>query len=503
MRLYEIMWLLILLLFAGAQALVLTLTNTTWLSPVYISELHFFSQGNNFGWAIVWRTPVNLVTPQTITLGANSITCITQLRWVYYNNQRWQRLLPLDDATKSILQNINSSYSQLALVWWRYTWCTGVWVDPDSIIGQITFDNNWLRSYLTAGVQFDNNQNNYTGPLRNSLQYVNNNPLGYIYDSYWWIWFLGGVYTEHTITLSQIAGGDSIKDIFILSGWVAYGYEDSPVIVATGNAIGNTWSASWVNIAIQGILATTSQLSSWQLNALEEQALWLVLPTTSFTRADVTNQLRRRANQLCQWRPNAQTISDPWPVLCFYYNSYSSGNKIQLDLATANYSGKTIIIKNWNIEIIGTMWQDSPPLDLFIDNGNLQWRMVTNLMTWFDVAGNPATTNVVASGFLLKGNIFIDGLFIPTGTALWHKWYIHGKLLSLHTTTPPTQWKINQITNKFGSGYVWFINITDVFTWRCQPSWLGTDGSICASHIYQSAPFVLIDRTYPSLLLLQ
>jgi hypothetical protein len=489
MRISQILWLLTLWLFATAQALVLTLTNTTGIQPIYISEVHFFAVGNDFPGAIVWLQSNPLPTPQIVSVATDSIECGTQIRGVYYNSQRWKRLFPLDNQTKALLTSINPNYNAVTIVGWLYTDCSGGSIQSGSIVWQVTIDIDGLQSYILAGIEPTLYNNSYMASFRNSVQYLDNMPLGYIYDSYGGIWFIWGVYNKHEVTIEYISNEVSIQDMFILSGNKAYDTQNNPVIDWDNNSWSNNIS-SIISIMVQWTIATTARNTA-QTTILEQQSQWLVLPTTSFTAADITNKLRRRATQLCQWRQIAIDITNIWEVLCF-------NTDVVIDLEEDFYANKVIIVKNANVILQWSMDSTSPSLDIFVDNGNIVWNMSSPI--GFDTQWQPTNNNPVAYGVLLKWNIFIDGLFIPgDSSSFTHKTYIHGKLFSLHSPSTPSSGQEMHISQKFGPQYLPFMNMLDVFARRCNTvTQIGSDWLLCLSHSYQSAPFILIDRNYNS-----
>jgi hypothetical protein len=60
------------------------------------------------------------------------------------------------------------------------------------------------------------------------------------------------------------------------------------------------------------------------------------------------------------------------------------------------------------------MENDSAPLDLFIDEGNLYLPISTinSNQTYFDIQGYPTINNGTSKGLFIKGNIIINGLLI-------------------------------------------------------------------------------------------
>jgi len=117
---------------------------TWWFNPWYYSNTHFKFWGNNFVGIVFWQADEQLTIPQNITINGwlQSINCFTHLRGIYYNNQRWRRIWPLDTGNLQTLQSspYTTWYSSMTMTGWFYTNCTWVlWYTPQSndIYGQI------------------------------------------------------------------------------------------------------------------------------------------------------------------------------------------------------------------------------------------------------------------------------------------------------------------------------------------------------------------------------
>jgi hypothetical protein len=498
MRIVRYLSLIILSSFAVAQAFFLQVLNIGTMSPIHISQVHFFAGWNYFGGAIIRLPSTTLTLPQDIQAGTQTISCQQQLRWLYYNNQRWQRLYPLDSQTAQDLQLLDTTYEDLVITWWLYSWCTWTGVDTESIFWQITYNHNGTQTELFAWLEYVFASNSPQFTFRNSLQYFSGNPLWYIYDSAWWIGFIGGLFDEHEVVLWFIQADEPIKTIFIQSGDVTYWY-GSPVITPD-NTIGST---TWWQIAIQGIIAATTSITSSQIDTLlEEYDDSMVIATTTLTVADIINAQRRRMHQQCQWRSLAISIDDPDTILCIIHAEYSTTQQFDIDLSTSSYADKIIFIKNADLHLYGTMNAASAPLNIFIDNGNIVWHTNSAAVVHFDNKGNPIAAPGVSQWLFLRWNFLIDGLFIPTGWSFPRKTYIHGKLVSLHTPDTPTPTKQNHIAAKFWLGFETYISLQEVFAWRCNPSTnIASDGTSCSFAVdpYALAPLVVIDRHFPSL----
>lgn len=484
--------------FAVAQAFVLQVLDIGTQTPIHISEVHFFAAGNDFGWSIMWLSPIVLDIPQDIDADGQFITCQQQLRWLYYNNQRGQRLYPLDLQTAQYLETFDNTYENLAMTWWLYSQCTWTGIDIQTIVWQIVYDHNGTQTELFAWLEYIYNTNIRQYPLRNSLQYFSGNPLWYIYDSAGGIGFVGWLFDQHEVVLWFIEDDESIQTIFTQSGDTVYGYW-SPVITVNDTQ----WTTGW-QIAIQGILAATKSIDAIQTDALIQEYNSMAISTTAFTTADIFNQQRKRMYQQCQWRTQATSIEDDDTVLCINYPNYSPTQQFTINLASSSYADKTIFIKNADIHLYGTMEYTSAPLNVFIDNGNIVWHTDSVELIDFDNIGNPIAEPGVSQWLFLRGNFFIDGLFVPAGWSFSHKTYVHGKLISLHAPDTATIAKQNHIITKFWSGLEDYISLQEVFAWRCNIATnTATDGTSCSSLVdtYALAPLVVIDRYFPSILL--
>ena len=156
--------------------------------------VHFNNGGNDFLWLLFVRD-TTIVIPETITLNTNQISwCTRQLRWLYFNPQRWNRLRPLDANTLSVLQIIDPSYNNLSINGWLYTNCS--WVDPSSIYGYIQHDRLWTTFDLIAGTQINLLTNSYGNTFDETLT-INQAQTeldGYLFDPLWWVAQIGVVW---------------------------------------------------------------------------------------------------------------------------------------------------------------------------------------------------------------------------------------------------------------------------------------------------------------------
>jgi hypothetical protein len=116
----------------------------------------------------------------------------------------------------------------------------------------------------------------------------------------------------------------------------------------------------------------------------------------------------------------------------------------------------------------------------------------------FNNQAYPSSNDVVARGIFLKGNFIVNGI---VGPQQHHRVIIHGKFTSLNTYDANTAAnRLTQVQDIVTSAGIKDIDLTQVFSWRCNYG-SGTDGTVCPLSDYQSAPLVIINQNYPSLLL--
>ena len=213
---------------------------------------------------IFWSGTESLSSPETIIINswAEAISCSERLQGIYYNNQRWRRIWPLDPSNLALLQAYDSSYSGMTITNGFYTSCTALswWYVPlnNEVYGQIDHNVDGRTWSLFAGVRYD-----FTGnaieiwtPFAHTLAietwWVHN---WYIFDTEWWIAWLNMntprcLYTE----VNQLTGEYWYDLTFICHGDNGSGYifsifsgdDNSPrssITVYTGisDYVINTW----------------------------------------------------------------------------------------------------------------------------------------------------------------------------------------------------------------------------------------------------------------------
>lgn len=475
------------------------------------SPVHFTAPGNNFVGGIFWLPTKSLSGNIKITLDGQEKKCNKQVRGIYFNSQRGKRIWPLDEYTLELLQQTNTWYNQLEIEWWLYTSCTG---DDYSIFGQINYDrSNGTTGAIIAWTNLDYQENDYGNngnyTFANNLQYFDNKtPMGYIWDSYWWIGFIGGNLTGHEDLITYLNNGQTIND--------AFEQTDTGVTSTTGSRqfLSNI---SWNNASniIRNLLVQWSVWLSQSMAIQDRTSLlgnpWektIIIGTENISNATLINQAKQNMEKLCKGKTRLNLSALPPPsnsnVLCFY-----NTQELEIDLLwdQTKYQNKTIIVKSGNIILSGSMENSFSGVDIFIDQWNLYIRNNPANLQSFDNQGYITMTGPINSGVLLRGTIIVNWLLIgwSRGNETWynHKLYVQGKISSLNTPFAPTQARMDFVEDVLGtdiySSRIWLQN---VFIRTCLLGWIGTDGSFCAdASRISSIPLVIVDGKYSSRLL--
>lgn len=131
------------------------------------------------------RGELDLLIPQTVTFNGATGTCFKQVLGYYVNPQRGNRVRPLDSASLTVLQGLDSSYSGLSLNGGLYFACSGEL--ESHLYGQVKHTYRGSDYYLLAGVDYNFSSGTYTSAFSGSAEfksvfnkYAFNN---YLYDT--------------------------------------------------------------------------------------------------------------------------------------------------------------------------------------------------------------------------------------------------------------------------------------------------------------------------------
>lgn len=142
------------------------------------TNLHRQYGGNDFRGLIFRRSFADV--DATVTLGDESKTCSKQIRWLYYNSQRWNAFWPLDADTLTELQSLHSGYNNLEIQGGLFTDCDG---DTQHVYGQIVHTYDGGQYIMNAWTDVDTANNVYTLQYDTSLTITGWLAQWYIVDS--------------------------------------------------------------------------------------------------------------------------------------------------------------------------------------------------------------------------------------------------------------------------------------------------------------------------------
>ncbi len=476
------------------------------------SPIHFTSPGNDFAGWLFWLATKSLESPIEISIeGEPSKTCYRQVRWIYYNMARGERLWPLDQDTLAEFILQNNSYENLTLTGWFYTSCKGG--NPYSIFGYISH-SYWGNTYsMIAWTKLNYTNNTYIPEFSNSLEYFNNIvPLGFLWDSAGGIGFIWGRLTGANNLITYLNWTGTInKAFYSLTGNKIFSVNSLLWNIEqwTGNAQDTMW-----NILIQWNILLTNSISIYEQKAflwnLDKKAF---LITTDINFSNLINIANKNAELLCRGKKplvdtTLETVASTAKILCFDFTNKTSNNTLTIDLSNeASFKWKTIIVKWGDVILENSMQKASAPLDLFVNEKNVYIKNIvsnTNKI-FFDEKWYPTGTSSGASQWMfVKGTIIINWLVLwgtPTKKdEVEQKLHVLWRVAFLNTPTTPNPGRVTQVENILGTGvFNNDINLENVFTWYCNTNGSGSDDTLCLGEQNTSlTPFVVLHTIYPS-----
>lgn len=167
----------------------------------YYSEAHFNQWGNDFAGIFFWQTGEVLSSAENIVINSGttneqSIDCSTRVRGIYYNNQRWRTLWPLDEENLAALTgHAATGYDTMTITGGFYTQCiphsNSEYPNtfnplPNEIYGQITHTLSGYTGYeLFAGLAYDFTGNSITwSTFAHTLSFTGWIYSGFVFDTY-------------------------------------------------------------------------------------------------------------------------------------------------------------------------------------------------------------------------------------------------------------------------------------------------------------------------------
>lgn len=148
------------------------------------TETNFTNSWNHFGGIIFWQGVEELDDFANVEFygTSNWKECAYRIKWLYFNPQRWNYLIPLDTDSLEKLRDIDSFYDSFSIAW---GWFAGCEDDQDEYIyGQVSNTIAWVEYSLTAWVK--KNWLSYTGKFEENISYNWEIGSWYFFDSYGW-----------------------------------------------------------------------------------------------------------------------------------------------------------------------------------------------------------------------------------------------------------------------------------------------------------------------------
>ena len=509
-----------------------------------LSPIHFADNGNDF-WGFIYFSNVwddIFVATGEVEAWGMEYVCDKQLRWFYYDAQRWERLWPLDERTAEALEIEDSGFS-----WWLYTACLNEdsyqealgHCDDDQSSGDAdreacveqaranNMDNNGFygmvkHTYsgnnftLIAWVEYQTGSNGEWIKIKSGSElaptfqrYDNNHPVWFIYDYNGWVGFVwcevgGNKQTTLNSIVNLTQNWTGIREYFTYS-WsdIVWTWDGSVHINCTDIGSMNN---SLIGLLVEWLvgMGKNTSVSSLQWNQSDKMQYF---SSANVNSATLINYVRQKAELLCRGKWNAG--SSAW-ITCI-----SKQREEVVEVDATQYAGNTLIVKNGNVKIkpFTGSWNDGRQYDIFIDSGSLiidesEADKYVIKYNWFVNSGAKAdnfnstvsgsiaahidtgtnyeyTWENVAVAAVLKWNFIVNGHVRGTGdNNLNNKYFMYGKFTSLDT--------YDEIADKFGR--------------RCGLNGKWSDGNYCPAspsswntqHPYQTASLVVIDQNYDS-----
>lgn len=412
-----------------------TVFHLTWLKQIYalspdriLDNMMYVHFADGFGdnhddfggflyfandlWEEESTEPTDLFEVKTIS-GESVYECRSQVKWFYFNAERWERLRPLDNETWDGLKE-----DWLEMTWWIYTLCAQMGYqdalgecENGTYSGCVQCDYNEcvakVRNDFSAGGYgyYWGIQQRYSGDTYNLIMWVdydtptdwfitpesgsdlastfvrlnNKFPVWFVYDNKWWLglaWcmFGSGLTWGSMKNLVREVKENWMAGVFRPAGTWYIMYSGTLPITCTGIS----FQDELTKILIEWIMWLSDSGTWWDTkfwtigNSSDTKMQYFA--TKSVSNVTMMNYVRRRAELLCRWKwkDNEPSINENGDkIICL--DGVSVGSGIAND---AKVYGKTLIVKNGDVTIspMSAEEYNNPNkyyYDIFILSGNL------------------------------------------------------------------------------------------------------------------------------------
>ena len=531
-----------------------------------IVPIHFADNGNDFWWFIYFSNGINddggednddeeeevvELSDEVFVINwwSSSKECKRQMKWFYYNAERWERLWPIDSETWS---KIDTYAWFVTTTGWIYTLCRSKWYSEalqkceqeatefqsecvSKVDKEYAQDNAYYgrvkntliltgvdeeKFVLWAWVKYDvpainnANKNKWISVVTdtkelipNFIRYKNKIPVGLVYDNNWWVWFAGcriefpslddmnlKKFAKHVVDKLK-PGGSWIEALF------------KPHIDGDGNEDGieYSWPDGTPDISIDcssnGNVANSliKVIVEWLVWMSRESDLWVIGNQTNskmqyFSSSDINNATlinyaKRRAELLCRWKwktMRPDDIEEQDKIICV-----ENADVVLND----DLKWRTLIVKGGDVTVSPfANTGDVSYYDVFVS----AWDLIINETddrfvfdkNWFVVGDQTVSGFSGDVNSSLISHSDYTWTWVAVGSFIRWNFVVNGKVKA--TTEDGKLHNKYFVYGKFTTKNS-LKELEDVFSWRCK-NWYSSDNSFCPPSVKREWVYV---RTNP------
>ena len=393
-------------LFSSAISLKLDLSAWNILEPETfkkrISPIHFKDHGNDFWWLIYFEqwSGESLWEPEPISVSGDVTdtvyNCRQPVEWFYYNEERWERLWPLDRKTAD-LWGMNDNLDLSGGIYTRCILsgreaaleaCAGeiYWTQEEReqceknvkneyrdkywYYGSVEHTYSWQNMKLVIWTDYKSESDRVvlSWSLEPSLIRIRNTfPVWFVYDYNWWVWFVWcEVVGSFENILSRYNGNKDWNNYFSVNDdltWLIVTDSEMNGLVECDERV---WSAkdTLLSIVVEWIVwMSKNSNSDWYVWNQSNEKMQL-FSSVDVNNTTLINYAKQKAESLCRWKWISEEPSLPTAdIVCLEKNYWF------IDASNPIYSWKTLIVKWWaDVKIR----PDKDKIyDIFVDSWNL------------------------------------------------------------------------------------------------------------------------------------
>ena len=170
----------------------------------HVNEIHFIwwgNEGNNFWWFFVMTSNPQLARAVSINVDWKpALSCQNRLEGYYFSAARWNLLLPITNSQLQWLKSLSNKYDWVSIQWGLFSNCNDQYLRDkkhNSIVWHIKYFKDWQEIFsIIAWRQYDLKSNKMIidssiGLMWNFQLKDDKIPIGFFFDSNFWIAFLG------------------------------------------------------------------------------------------------------------------------------------------------------------------------------------------------------------------------------------------------------------------------------------------------------------------------